>query len=65
MNPIGSSNSAPTFLAMTMKLQKKWDTLSKERDLKYVPSKIIVNDLLLYGHTAENILGYFEQFWYF
>ena len=62
---MGSSNSAPTFLAMTMKLQKKWDTLSKERDLKYVPSKIIVNDLLLYGRTAENILGYFEQFWYF
>ena len=43
-----------------MKLQMKWETLSKERGLKNVASKIIVDDVLLYGRTAEQIIGYFR-----
>ena len=32
--PIRALNSAPIFVAMMMKLQMEWDTLSKERGLK-------------------------------
>ena len=57
--PMGSLNSAPTFLATTMKLYMEWDTLSKERGLKNVASKIIVDDVLLYGSTSKQLLDYF------
>ena len=32
--PMGALNAAPIFVAMMMKLQMEWDTLSKERGLK-------------------------------
>ena len=60
MIPIGSLNAAPTFVAMAMKLQIKWYELSKERGLKNVASKIIVDDVLLYGRTAGQLLAYFK-----
>ena len=47
--PMRELNADPIFLTMMMKLQKEWDTLAKERGLKDVASKIIVDDLLLYG----------------
>ena len=37
----------------------EWDTLSKERGLKYVASKIIVDDVILYGRITNQILDYF------
>ena len=58
--PMGALNTAPTFVAMVMKLQMEWYTLSKERGLKNVASKIIVDDLLLYGRTAKQLLDYFR-----
>ena len=41
-------------------LQMEWDTLATERGLKNVSSKIIIGDVLLYGHIAEQILDYFR-----
>ena len=40
------------------KLQMEWDTLSKEHGLKNAASKIIVDDVLLYGRTYEKFLAY-------
>ena len=36
-------------------------TLAKERALKNVASKFIVDDVLLYGRTAEKLLSYFKK----
>ena len=58
--PMGPLKEAPTFAAMMMKLQMGWDTLSKEHGLENVASKIIVDDVLLYGRTVSNILAYFR-----
>ena len=57
---MGSLNAAPKFVAMPMKLQMEWDTLAKEHSLKNIASNIIVDDVLLYGHTAEYLLAYFR-----
>ena len=38
----------------------EWDTLAKEHVLKNVASKIIVDDVLLYGRTSRQILDYFR-----
>ena len=57
---MGSLNEYPTFVAMTMKLQMEWDTLAKEHGLKNVAYTIIVDDVLLYGITAEHIIAYFR-----
>ena len=58
--PMGSLNSDPTFVAMMMKIQMKWDTLVKEHGLNVFASKIIVDDVLLYGRTSEQLLAYFR-----
>ena len=58
--PMGDLNVDPIFLEMMMKLQIEWDTLAKERGLKFFESKIIVDDVLLYGHTAKQLLAYFR-----
>ena len=62
--PLGDLNVAPTFLALIMKLQMEWDKLSKKRRLKNIASKIIVDDVLLYGHTSNKRLAYFRAVLY-
>jgi hypothetical protein len=57
--PMGALNSAATFVAMMQKLQQQWDTLAKERGIRAVGSKVIVDDVLLYGRTADQLLKYF------
>ena len=57
---MGDLNTAPTFVAMIMKIHMEWYTLSKERGLKNVASQIIVDYVLLYGSTAMNILVCFR-----
>ena len=59
---MGDLNTAPTFVAMIMKLKIEWDTLSKGRGLKNVASEIIVDDVLLYGRTSDKLLAYFIIF---
>ena len=58
--PLGALNVAPIFVSMMMKLEIEWDTLAKERGLKNVASKIIADDVLLFGHTDEQLLAYFR-----
>ena len=55
---MGYLNAAPIFVSTTMKLQMEWYTLAKEHVLKFFASKIIVDDVLLYGYTDNNILDY-------
>ena len=57
--PMEALDAAPTFVAMMTNLQMGWDKLAKERGLKSFASKIIVDDVLLYGRTADMILDYF------
>ena len=57
--PMGALNAALKFVAMMMKLKIEWDTLSKERGSKNVASEIIVDRLLLYGRSANQLLDYF------
>ena len=61
---MGDLNTSPTFVAMTMKLQIEWYTLDKECVEKNVASKIIVDDVLLYGRTVDQILAYFRKVLY-
>ena len=58
--PMGALNSAATFVAMMQKLQQQWDALAKERGINNVGSKVIVDDVLLYGRTADQLLRYFR-----
>ena len=53
---MGDLNAAPTFVAIMMNLQMEWDTLSKDTRLENVASEIIVDNVLLYGHTTSQIL---------
>ena len=62
--PMWYLNAAPTFISMVMKLKNEWDTLAEERSLRNIASKIIVDDDLLYGRTAEQILAYFRTVLY-
>ena len=57
---MGDHNVAPTFIAITMKLQMEWDTLYTDRGLKNVVSKIIYDNVLLYGRTSEQLIDYFR-----
>ena len=54
--PMGALSSYPIFLAMMTKLQTEWDKLAKERGIRVSASKIIVDDVLLYGRTATHLL---------
>ena len=56
--PMGALNSAPTFVAMMMKLQEEWDALARSRGLTNVASKVIIDDVLLYGRKADQMLQY-------
>jgi hypothetical protein len=60
--PMGALNSAATFVAMMTKLQHKWDRLAKERGISGAGSKVIVDDVLLYGDTAETLMAYVRCF---
>ena len=54
--PMGALNSASTFIAMMTKLKTK-DTLAQEQHLQGVGSKVIVDDVLLYGETAKTLMA--------
>ena len=54
MTPMGSLNASTTFVEMAMKLQMEWEKLDEGRGIKNV-SKIIVDDVLLYGRTTKQL----------
>ena len=56
----GGPKCGSNILEMMMKLQIKWDTLSKEHGLINVSSKIIVDGVLLYGSTSRQLIAYFR-----
>ena len=60
---MGDLNANPEFVSMIMKLQVEWYILFKECRMKNVASKISVDDVLLYGHTEDQLLAYFKTFW--
>ena len=62
--PMGSLHEAPTFVAMNMELKMEWGTLAQERGLKMFVSKIIFDDVLMYGHTEGQILDCFRTVLY-
>ena len=57
--PMGELNAYPKFLTTSENMQKEWDTLDKESDLENIASKIIVDNVFLYGHIEEIIMAYF------
>ena len=61
---MGTLNEAWKVLAMMMKLQIEWKTLAKERRLNIFCIEIIVDDVLLYGRTTEQLLAYFRAVMY-
>ena len=58
--PMGDLNVSPTFLATTMKLQTEWDTIAKECGLENFVSKCIVDYVLFYVCTPNQLLAYFR-----
>ena len=59
--PIGDLNAAPSFVGIIMKLKMEWETLAKERGLKFFSSEIIVDYVLLYGRTSEQLISHFNN----
>ena len=57
---MGALNSASTFVAMMMELQREWEALAAERGIKDCGSKVIVDDVLVYGRDQEQLLNYFQ-----
>eukprot|EP00957_Ditylum_brightwellii_P146960 11188725-Ditylum_brightwellii.AAC.1 len=45
---------------MMVQLQKKWNKLAAKRGIKHCASKVIVNDVLVYGREKQELLGYFR-----
>eukprot|EP00957_Ditylum_brightwellii_P012153 917909-Ditylum_brightwellii.AAC.1 len=43
-----------------MRLQKKWEKLATERKITGCGSKVIVDDVLVYGREKRNLLEYFR-----
>ena len=58
--PMGDLNAAPTFLATMMNLHMEWYTPDKEHGLTNVTSKMVVDDVLLYGRTSMHFLDYLK-----
>ena len=56
--PMPPLNETPRFLAMMIKLQMEWDKLAKERGIKHDASKIIIDDVLLYGRKSKQLIKY-------
>ena len=56
---MGYLNEAPTCVAMMMNLQMEWDKLAKECDLKNYPKINIIDDVLLYVRTSDQLIAYF------
>ena len=58
--PMGFLNSHAIFVAMMTVIQKEWDEEAEKRGITRVGSKIIVDDILLWGFTIQLLLAYFE-----
>ena len=52
--PMRVLNTDPTFVSMMINLQMEWVILAKECGLKNVASKVIADDVFLYGHIENS-----------
>ena len=57
---MGVLNSAPVFVAMMLELQRKWDELAEQREIKDFGSSVIVDNVLVFGRTKDELLRYFK-----
>ena len=58
--PMGALNLAPTLVVMMLALQKKWNKLAEEGKIECCGSKVIVDDVILYGWAPASLLQYFR-----
>ena len=58
--PMGALNSAPIFVAMMLTLQRKWDRLVDEQGIEKCGSKVIVDNVLVFGRDPDSLLWYFR-----
>ena len=58
--PMGALNSAPVFVAMMLELQGRWNKLAAERGIVACGSKVIVDDVLVFGRVKIDLLAYFR-----
>ena len=58
--PMGALNLVPIFMAMMLTLRWKWDHLADEQGIKKCGSKVIVDDVLVYGRDPDSLLWYFR-----
>ena len=58
--PMGALNSAPIFVAMMLTLRQKWDHLADKQGIVKCRSKVIVDDMLVYGRDPDSLLRYFK-----
>lgn len=56
---MGALSSAAMLIAMMSKLQQQWDALAKERGVIGIGSKVIVDNTLLHGRAANQLLKRF------
>lgn len=49
-----------TFVVMMIELQRKWDELAAKRGITGCGSKVIVDDVLVFGREKEPLLKYFR-----
>ena len=50
---IEALNSAPIFVKTMSKMQEKWYILDKDRDLTFVVSNFIIDDILLHDSSVD------------
>ena len=55
--PMGALNSAPVFVAMILELQGRWNKLAVERGVTACGSKVIVDNVLVFGREKNNLLA--------
>ena len=54
--PMGALNLAPIFVVMMLALQQKWDCLAEEQGIMRCGSKVIVDDVLVFGRDPDSLL---------
>ena len=59
--PMGTLNSAPTFVSMMLTLRELWEGLARGHDIQHCRAKVIIDDVLLYGWDPLTLLKYFRS----
>ena len=54
--PMGVLNLAPIFMAMMLTLRWKWDHLVDEQGIEKCGSKVIVDDVRVFGRDPDSLL---------